>query len=436
MLYAKSDDQIKTGKPKNGESLFDPKTGKQIYDNFDTQQQMGVVSNLITDMTLKKASSDEICKAVKHSMTVIDAEKHNLDWKQSEIDNDIITLRKMYQGIGVNGQPKGASTLISRAKSEERIDEIKKGKWIVDPVTHKGHRQYVDPETGDPLYSFTGRTYRKDKFGKVKDAVGSPADNNYFEKTDNGKYRRSRDTSIQPDKTYYEIKSSKDVKYSTTTTKMAKALLWGNGAYDISSGTDMESIYADHANRLHSLANQARKEQISTEDIPYSPAAAKRYSDEVASMKAKLNAALKHKPLERRAVALSTSLLQMKLQDDPTLEFDKDRKKKERARLLDYARKQVSGGESRPLVKFTAKEYEAIQAGAVRKTFLKDLIKECDLDSLKQQAMPRQWKGLSPTKLSKARQMIKNGSTLTEVAQAMGVSTTTLSNALNGVESK
>jgi len=429
VLYAKSDDQIKTGKPKHGEPMFDPVTGKQLYDNFDTQQQMGVVSNLITDMTLKGADyQDEICRAVKHSMTVIDAEKHNLDWKQSEIDNRIMELRKKYQGVNDKGQVKGASTLISRAKSEERVDEVKKGQWIKDPITGKGHRQYADPETGEPLFEYTNRTYPKDSFGKVRNPSGSPSDNNYYEQVGN-KYRRSQDSSIQPGKVYYVVKGTADKKYSTTTTKMMKALVWGKGAYDLSSGTDMESIYADHANRLHSLANQARKEQITTEDIPYSPAAAKRYADEVSSLKAKLNDALKHKPLERRAVALATSLFQMKLEDDPTLEFDKDRKKKERARLIEYARKQM--GESRPLVKFTAKEYEAIQAGAVRKTFLKDLIKECDVDSLKQQAMPRQWKGLSPAKLSKARQMIKNGSTLTEVAQAMGVSTTTLSNALN-----
>lgn len=435
VLYAKSDDQIKTGKPKHGEPMFDPKTGKQLYDNFDTQQQMGIVSNLITDMTIKKADPNEICRAVKHSMTVIDAEKHNLDWKQSEIDNGIIELRKKYQGTNERGQLKGASTLISRAKSEDRIDEVKKGRWIKDPVTGKGHRQYVDPETGEALFEFTGRTYPKATYGKIRNPSGSPAENEYYEKTTKGKYRRSADESIQEGKAYYKISGIKNIKETTTTTKMAKALHFGNGAYDLSSGSDMESIYADHANRLHSLANQARKEMISTEDIPYSPAAAKRYADEVNSLKGKLNKALKHKPLERRAVALSTSLFQMKLEEDPTLEFDSDRKKKERARLLEYARKQVSN-ESRPLVKFTDKEYEAIQAGAIRKTFLKDLIKECDLDSLKQQAMPRQWKGMSPAKINRARQMLANGATTTEVAQAMGVSTTTLYDALNGIGSK
>lgn len=45
---------------------------------------MGVISNLITDMTLRGADEKELARAVKHSMVVIDAEKHGLDYKRSE----------------------------------------------------------------------------------------------------------------------------------------------------------------------------------------------------------------------------------------------------------------------------------------------------------------------------------------------------------------
>ena len=217
----------------------------------------------------------------------------------------------------------------------------------------------------------------------------------------------------------------KEIPLTEKTTKMAKT----DDAYSLSSGTKIEGIYANHANRLKSLANQARKEIMSTEDIAYNPAAAKRYSDEVASLKAKKNAVDKHRPLERRAGTIASSLFQMKAAEDPTLWEDHDRAKKERARLMDYARKQI--GEKRPVIKFTDREYEAIQAGALTKTFLKELIKECDQDALKQRAMPRQWTAMSPAKLSKARQMLRNGATNIEVAQALGVSTSTLYNALN-----
>ena len=388
VLYAKSDDQIKTGKPKNKKDMYD-ENGKQLYDNFDTQLQMGKISNLITDMTIKKAPPEELCRAVRHSMTVIDAEKHNLDWQRSYDENRIDELKRKYQGVRPNGQPGGASTLISSAKSEVHREETKAGVWVYDEKG-KGHRQLYDPETGAKLYSPTGRMKSKAVFDK---------DGNF--------------------------QGYKQIPVMETTTKMAIT----QDAYSLSSGTRIEAIYADHANRLKSLANQARKEIMATQDIPYSPAAAKRYSDQVASLKAKMNAVDKHRPLERRAGAIASSLFQMKVADDPTLLADHDRAKKERARLMDYARKQI--GEKRPRIIFTDKEYEAIQAGAITKTFLKDLIKECDQDALKQRAMPRQWTAMSPAKLSRARQMLQNGATNIEVAQALGVSTSTLYDALN-----
>lgn len=61
------------------------------------EKQLDVVSNLITDMTIKGATDEELCRAVKHSMVVIDAVKHKLGYKQSEIDNDIESLKKKYQ---------------------------------------------------------------------------------------------------------------------------------------------------------------------------------------------------------------------------------------------------------------------------------------------------------------------------------------------------
>lgn len=66
---------------------FDPKTdysteGKTgvrlLAKGAATQRQMGEISNLITDMTLKGATEPEIARAVKHSMVVIDAAKHRL----------------------------------------------------------------------------------------------------------------------------------------------------------------------------------------------------------------------------------------------------------------------------------------------------------------------------------------------------------------------
>ena len=52
-------------------------------------------------------------------MVVIDAEKHHLDYKQSEKDNNIAALKVEYQGKSTGG----ASTIISRAKGEVKVDK-------------------------------------------------------------------------------------------------------------------------------------------------------------------------------------------------------------------------------------------------------------------------------------------------------------------------
>ena len=75
---------------------------------------MGRISNLITDMTLKDATEDELARAVRYSNTVIDAEKHHLDYKKSYSDNNIAELKEKYQGryTKTGKYSEGASTLI------------------------------------------------------------------------------------------------------------------------------------------------------------------------------------------------------------------------------------------------------------------------------------------------------------------------------------
>lgn len=86
-----------------------------------TQTQMGLISNLITDMTIKNAPQADIAAAVRHSMVVIDAKKHKLDYKQSAIDNGISALKKKYQSHTneLTGKTSvGAATLLSKASSK------------------------------------------------------------------------------------------------------------------------------------------------------------------------------------------------------------------------------------------------------------------------------------------------------------------------------
>lgn len=149
----KSPLSIKTASPLKGLENFDPKAsypatkGMKVMDSRTKGIEMGKVSNLITDMTLQGANDHELARAVRHSMVVIDAEKHKLNYKQSEVDNNISELYKKYQGKATGG----ASTIISKASGE---------------ISVKTRRESVDPKTGKKVYTDKPNdTYIKD--GKV-----------------------------------------------------------------------------------------------------------------------------------------------------------------------------------------------------------------------------------------------------------------------------
>lgn len=361
---------IKTSQPLKGLKDFDPKIAYPAYkgmpepgskgSGFNKQRQMGDVSNLITDMTLKGATPDELAAAVRHSMVVIDAEKHNLNWRQSYEDNHIAQLKEKYQG----GKNRGASTLISKASSDAR------------PGARK---EYIDPATGKKVYSYTGETYTNRK--------------------------------------------GKTVPRTIKSTKMAET----EDAYTLSSGTVMETVYAEHANKLKALANRSRKESYSTTPIPYSPTAKKTYSSEVDSLNSKLNIALQNRPLERKAQLLANA--KVRIVKDANPDMDADDIKKLKGRCLTEAR--IQTGARKQQIEITPKEWEAIQAGAISTNKLQQIVNNSDLDVLKQLAMPREYKTMTPAKQSRARAMEARGYTTAEIADALGVSTSTVQSILN-----
>ena len=324
---------------------------------------MGVVTNLIADMTLQKASPEEIARAVKYSMVVIDAEKHNLDYKQARKDNDIEGLQKKYQKKP-DGRYGGASTLISRASAETRIPEVK-----------KSYRP--DPETGNYIYTPTGATY-VDKHGRT-----------------------------QP-------KLSKMEQMRTV-----------SDAHELSSGTVMESVYADYANKMKTLASTARKEAINSKGQVYSPEAAKTYSKEVATLDAKISQAKSHAPLERKAQLLANATVALKKADNP--DMTKEQIRKHTAQALGEARAVLG---FKPKIDITDSEWEAIQAGAISKTKLQQVLRYSDQDKLKARAMPKDHKGLTESQILRAKSRITAGYTISEVADQLGISTSTLQKAI------
>lgn len=365
--------KIKTSAPLKGLKNFDPKVAYPGYpgmpkpgekgSGFDKQGKMGDISNLITDMTIKGAPADDIAAAVRHSMVVIDAEKHNLNWRQSYLDNGIANLKAKYQGAS----NAGASTLISRAKGDKRVPKRKDG-------------YKVDPETGRKIFTETGETYEK-----------------------NGK----QVVRLQKSSKMYETED----------------------AYSLSSGTAMENTYADHANKLKALANSARKTSLTTKPIPYSPEAKAKYRQEVDSLNAKLNIALKNRPLERKAQLLANERVKLVRQNNP--DMDKDDIKKLKNRALTQARLQTGASKKARLVDITDREWEAIQSGAISTNKLSQIIQNSDLDILKQRSMPRESRGISDAKRARAKMLESNGYTLAEIADSLGVSTSTISKVLN-----
>lgn len=375
--------RIKSTKQLSGLKGFDPKMsygtiqkedgyfnsdGKKIKVMKNTQTEMGKVSNLITDMTLRGATEDELARAVRHSMVVIDAEKHKLDYKQSEIDNGIASLKKKYQGTtDPDGRyHEGAATLISRAKSETSIIK-RRGSPTIDRDT--GELRWKEVE--DPVYV-------DKKTGKTK------------------------------------IRTQPSTRMAET--KDARTLI-------SDADTPIEREYAGYANKMKSLANQARLEILRTKDIPYSPSAKETYKEEVASLNSKLNVSLKNAPRERQAQLRANSVVSAKKKDNP--DMTKAEIKKAGQQALVKARNDV--GAKRETIKITDREWEAIQAGAISNNKLQQIIAHTDIDALRQRATPRASTTLSQAKINKINTMRASGYTNSEIAEAIGVSTSTVS---------
>jgi len=366
-----------------------PKDSGRVMSEETKQIKMGDVSNLITDMTIKGAHPDEIARAVRHSMVVIDAVKHELDYRQSYDDNGIADLKRKYQGSA----RAGASTLISKASSEKRVYERTEGQIQVDPVTGKSKRVYVDPVTGRKLYEETGRTY--------------PG--------------RKKVTDPETGKVSY-VPTGKLERVTTKTTKLAEE----TDAFNLSSGTKIEGVYATHANSLKALANRARLAALKVKEPTANRSAKETYATEVESLKSKLRIAFGNKPLERRAQLLANKIVRAKRKANP--DMTKEDLKKIKGQALEEMRNRT--GAKRSDIKITDREWHAIQAGAISKNFLNQILLNTDLDALKERATPRSNSGLSPARLSRAKSMMNSGYTNAEIADSLGVSVSTLLNAL------
>lgn len=372
-------------------------TGKTITDKHK-QTQMGLVSNLITDMTIKGASDSELARAVKHSMVVIDSEKHNLDWKQSAIDNGISALRRRYQGHTnpeTGKQSIGASTLISRSKRKMDISDETKIKESVRQSMENGYLN-IGPETAKAL------NVRKETLNAVVRKMAKEEGLHIHKSSPNV-------LTTNPD----ENATLKNAH------KASSIKPWEFNPDKYASEYVQDKLYSDYVKGVQSIKNTAMKTSMGIKAPAYSKEAKKIYTPEVNSMNEKLNAALLNAPKERQAQILTNKLYYDNIQKD----MSKDQVKKLKARSLAKAR--VTVGAKKSQIELSQKEWEAIQAGAVSTQKLVQILENANMDIVRKLATPRELK-LNSAKATRARTMLDKGYTYAEVANIMGVSASTL----------
>jgi hypothetical protein len=362
--------KVKSQAPLADLAGFDPQSkypgypGMPKMKSSTKQNEMGKVSNLITDMTIKGASNAELARAVRHSMVVIDAEKHDLNYKQSEIDNGIAQLKQKYQTNTKSGRG-GASTIVSQRKSTMDVPE-RKANFAVDKATG----QKVFTPTGATRVDRKGQTVlRIEKVGRLAEATD---------------------------------------------------------AHKLSSGTPIETVYADHSNAMKTLSNKARKEAVNTGGIVHQPSAKAPYAKEVASLDAKLNIALRNAPRERTAQSIANAIVRAKRAADP--EMDAPTLKKIKGQALTEARSRTGADKER--IDLTPDEWNAIQSGAITNNKLRHILDNTDLEKIKELATPRTKVLMTSTKKQRAQAMLAAGYTQAEVAGQLGVSLTTLKDSL------
>lgn len=374
--------RIRSTSPLKGLEGFDPSAaypsypGMKVMSETTKQREMGKISNLITDMTIKGATEAELAKAVRHSMVVIDAVKHKLDYKTSAVDNGIDSLKKKYQDGG------GVSTLISRAASEVDIPKRK--------LRSAAKGGAIDPLTGRKVYEDTGESYTVVKEFKTK---------------------------------------APRVETVLRTQKVARMELVDD-ARKLSSGTPMEELYAGYANNMKTLGNRARREIVDTPTLKRDPIVAKEYADEVTSLKEKVRTALTNAPRERQAQLVAGGVVKAKVDENPYLT------KEERTRLESQALKAARArtGASRKEVQFdiTDKEWKAIMNGAVSNAMMESIARYADPERLNELSMPKDKPILSTNVIARARAMARNGATTSEIAEMLGISTSSVREAVRG----
>ena len=373
----KKDKFGKVIKDEDGNPIYEEKevthyfrNGKELKPMTRTGLEMGNVSNLMMDATLRGASDDDKAAIARHCQVVIDAEKHHLDWEQSAIDNHIKELKKKYQeriDDEDGSYHYGASTLITRAKSPTQI---------VKPTG----APHIDPETGKLYYT---------------------------------------DKQKEP-QTYYDKKTGK------TKIRMEDVALLEtkDSAFDLVS--DMhnakELAYAKFSDTLRDMADQARKAIANTGDIQFNKQAEAKYHEEAEHLLSELMISEMNAPRERMAQLYARGITLAKLRDNP----DMTKKEQRKASQSALAEGRVRFGAHRHKIDISPREWEAIQAGAINKTKLTAILKYADSDKVRDYATPKASTNLTPGQVNRIKSALAGGVSPSSLAEQYHVSVSTI----------
>ena len=392
--------------------------------------EMGVVSNLITDMYAKGCEDyGHLERAVKYSMVVIDAEKHKLNYKQAEKDYNIKELKDIYQKNADGSH--GASSLLSRSKSPADVP-VRSERYLIDPET--GEKNYLSPKKTTKMERSRVKAEAPSEYRWI-DENGKAHKSKYFKDEKGKDIYTTTDGQIKQDKTgnyYYDKGSGKEVWVNTgkvipITQEVTKMEKYRDANKLLSDNpNEIERTYADYANHMMSLANTARKEYYRLEHDPkekakvkIDPVAKKTYAAEVESLNNKLTEAKKNAPRERQATLLCNSRINAALAEEPEKYSSEEERKKLRGTMLKQAR--IDCGAQKQRVTFTDKEWEAIQNHAIGETKLKALLDNADSEEYTARAMPKESK-ISPAKKQLVQSYYNAGYTYEQIAAMTGVS--------------
>lgn len=375
---------IQNHKPLEGLKGFEPKEKYAYHEGMKTmskgsvQKEMGQITNLITDMTIKGATEDELAAAVRHSMVIIDAYKHRLDYKQSEKDNNILALKEKYQGVyDENGKLHTPSaTLLSRAKSQVSVPRPQGS-------------AHTDPETGEKVYYY-------------------PKDNTV---------------------TFTEKKKDGTIKTVTKprmmeSTQMAEA----KDARDLVSKerTPQELLYADYANFLKAMGNQARLEVLNTKAAPYSKEAAQEYATEVRELKSELTKALMNAPRERQAQLIAAGEVKALKEANPELNDKSNKKQLKKISQQALTRARTAVGASRHKINISDRQWQAIQKGAINDTTFRKILRFADPDRVRDLSMPKGTRTYTTAQTNRVKSLAAYGYTANEIAKNTGIPISTI----------